>query len=38
VQRIRRWKKAAKAVAENSKSVNKAFQKLSRLNNLPDII
>lgn len=31
VKRIKRWKQAAKAVAENSKSVNKEFQKLSRL-------
>lgn len=31
VKKIRRWKQAAKAVAENSKSVNKGFQKLSRL-------
>lgn len=31
MKKIRRWKQAAKAVAENSKSVNKEFQKLSRL-------
>ena len=31
VKRIKRWKQAAKAVAENSKSVNKEFQKFSRL-------
>ncbi len=31
MKRIKRWKQAAKAVAENSKSVNKEFQKLSRL-------
>ena len=34
VKRIKRWKQAAKAVAENSKSVNKEFQKFTRLKNL----
>jgi hypothetical protein len=31
VKKIRRWQQAAKAVAENSKSVNKEFQNLSSL-------
>ena len=30
-ERVKRWKQAAKAVAKNSKSVNKEFQKFSRL-------
>ena len=30
IKRVKRWKQAAKAVAENSKSVNKEFQKHSR--------
>ena len=33
VKRIKRWKQAAKAIAENSKPVNKEFQKLSRFKN-----
>jgi ATP-dependent Lon protease len=31
LKKIKRWKQAAKAVAENSKTVNKSFQKFSRL-------
>jgi hypothetical protein len=31
LQKIQRWKQAAKAVAENSHSINKEFQKSSRL-------
>jgi hypothetical protein len=31
IKKITRWKRAAKAVAKHSKSVNKEFQKFSRL-------
>lgn len=31
LKKIKRWKQAAKAVAKNSQSVNKEFQKFSRL-------
>ncbi len=31
LKKIKRWKQAAKAVVENSKSINKEFQKRSRL-------
>jgi hypothetical protein len=31
MKRIKRWKQAAKAVAENSRKVNKEFQRSSRL-------
>ena len=31
IKKIRRWKEATKAVIENSKKINKEFQKYSRL-------
>lgn len=31
MKRVKRWKNAAQAVAKNSKTINKEFQKFSRL-------